>query len=194
MTHSGPSITSTQQILPCEFLSGPLLARTRNFADVIAMAPGAASEYFIGKWMPGGGRPIVQGLKGNHIRDQYIQVACVGRLTSISCGTTGPVAVLFVNGGYFQIFVAMFNISALRCARHCPSAALHTPPTAVGSTFICSLWHPPWASLLCVLFLLARFLFVRAHLRRLNFWWTAMYHASLLIISLRAGVVATSPF
>ena len=56
----------------------------------------------------------------------------------ISCGTTGLLAVLLVNGAYFQIFMAMFNISVLRCARHCPSAALHTPPTAVGSTFICS--------------------------------------------------------
>ena len=57
--------------------------------------------------------------------------------------------------------------------------------------FFYSLWHLPWASLLCVLSLLARFMIVRAHLRRLNFFWTAIDHVSLLIISLPAGIVAT---
>ena len=119
MTHSGPSITSTQQILPCALCSGPLLARTRNFADVIAMAPGAASKYLIGKWMPDGGLPIVYELKRNHIRDQYMPGACVGRFISISCCGTDPVAMPFVNGGYLQILVGMFNIGALRCSRRC---------------------------------------------------------------------------
>ena len=59
--------------------------------------------------------------------------------------------------------------------------------------FFYSLWHLPWASLLCVLSLLARFIIVKAHLQRLNFFWTAIDHVSLLIISLPAGIVATSP-
>ena len=101
MTHWGHRVTSLQQLLPCAFRSRPLLARIRNFADVIEMAPGAASKYLI-RYMPG---------------------ACVGRFTSISCCGTGPVAVLVINGGYFQILVAMFNIGALRCSRNCPRSA-----------------------------------------------------------------------
>ena len=105
MTHWGHHVKSLQQMLPFAFRSRPWLARTLNFADVIAMALGPASKYII-RYMPG---------------------PCVGRLTSISCCSTDPVAVLFVNGCYFQILVAMFNIGALRCSRNCPRST--TPRT-----------------------------------------------------------------
>ena len=170
MTHWGHRVKSLQQMLPFAFRSRPWLARTLNFADVIAMALGPASKYII-RYMPG---------------------PCVGRLTSISCCSTDPVAVLFVNGCYFQILVAMFNIGALRCSRNCPRSATPRVRPHVGSTSFCSSLHTRWASLLCVLFLLARFLFVRANPRGLVFWCTAMYHESLLTTAIPPGVLATS--
>ena len=66
------------------------------------------------------------------------------------------------------------------------------PATCVGSTSFCSSLHTRWASLLCVLFLLARFLFVRANPRGLVFWCTAMYHESLLTTAMPPGIRATS--
>ena len=138
MTHSGPSITSIQQILRCEFFSGLVLARTRNFADVISMARCAASDYFVGKSMPGGWHPIVHKHKLKSYWDESTKVACVDLLPSISSDTTGLLVVLLVNGAYLQMFMAMIIINVLRSVRHCPTTALHTPPTAVSSTFISS--------------------------------------------------------
>ena len=38
--------------------------------------------------------------------------------------------------------------------------------------FFYTLWHLPWASLLCVLYMLALFIIVNVYLQRLNFFWT----------------------
>ena len=38
--------------------------------------------------------------------------------------------------------------------------------------FFYSLWHLPWASVLCVLYMLALFIIVNVYLQRLNFFWT----------------------
>ena len=72
-----------------------------------------------------------------------------------------------------------------------PAARLHALGYMCRSTSFCSSLHNRWDLLLCVLFQVARFLFVRATPRGFVFWCTAMYHESLLTIGMPPGILAT---